>query len=201
MIEGIVLAEKTISTNYEEVIRKLKEEAEEKAKKIIEEAEKKALEIVREAEEKRKREAERKRRELLEEARRDAQIILSEARREARMIVARVRYEVVEEVLRRVRESIRERIDLKSSITNLLKDSLSQIGRPTTIYINGEDEDIVKGVIKELGIEDVKIVKTDILGGVIVEDEDGNKVDNSYDTRLKRASETLVGKIASILWG
>ncbi|RLG84777.1 MAG: hypothetical protein DRO40_00060 [Thermoprotei archaeon] len=186
--------------DVKDIIERLRLDAKKKAKEIMREAEKRAKEIIEEAEEKWRKEAEKKREEIIEEARKEAQIIVSETRRKARMIIANAKYEVIEEVFSRTREEIRKKVNIKSSLNNLLRESLAHVTKPSTIYVNKDDVDILSEIINEVGLEDVEIRESNILGGLIIESIEGVKVDNSYDTRLKRAKETLVNKLAEILW-
>ncbi len=186
--------------DVKDVIERLRLDAEKKAEEILREAEKRAEEIIKEAEKKWREEAEKKRKEIIEKAKKESQIIVSEARRKARMIIASAKYEVIEEVFRRAREELRKKVNIRSSLNNLLRESLAHITKPSTIYVNKDDVDILREIINDLGLEDVEIKELDILGGLIIESIEGVKVDNSYDTRLKRAKETLVNKLAQILW-
>ena len=183
-----------------EVIERLRQDAKKKAEEILRNAENRAKEIIEEAERKWREEAEKKRKEIIEKAKKEAQIIISEARRKARMIIASAKYEVIEEVFKRAREEIRTKIDLKTSLNNLLRESLVHINKPSIIYANKDDISILEEIINDLGLENVRIEESNILGGLIIESAEGVKIDNSYDTRLKRAKETLVNKLAEILW-
>ena len=186
--------------NAEDVIERLRLDAKKKAEEILREAEKRAKEIIEEAEKKWREEAEKKREEIIEKAKKEAQIIVSEARRKARMIIATAKYEVIEEVFKRAKEELRKKVNIRSSLNNLLRESLVHITKPSIIYVNKDDIDILREIINDLGLEDVEIKESDILGGLIIESIEGVKIDNSYDTRLKRAKETLVNKLAQILW-
>jgi len=186
--------------DVKDVIERLRSDAKKKAEEILREAEKRAEEIIKEAEKRWREEAEKKRKEIIEKAKKEAQIIVSEAHRKARMLIASAKYEVIEEVFKRAKEELRKKVDIRSSLNNLLRESLVHISKPSTIYVNKDDIGILREIINDFGLEDVEIRELDILGGLIIESIEGVKVDNSYDTRLKRAKETLVNKLAQILW-
>jgi len=186
--------------DVKDVIERLRSDAKKKAEEILREAERRAEEIIKEAEKRWREEAEKKRKEIIEKAKKEAQIIVSEAHRKARMLIASAKYEVIEEVFKRAKEELRKKVDIRSSLNNLLRESLVHISKPSTIYVNKDDIGILREIINDLGLEDVEIRGLDILGGLIIESIEGVKVDNSYDTRLKRAKETLVNKLAQILW-
>lgn len=186
--------------DIKDIIEKLRLDAKRKAKEIIREAEIRAKKIIEEAERKWEERAKEKREEIIKNAEKEAQVIISEARRKARMIIASAKYEVVEEVFKQAKNGLRKKIDIKSSLNNLLRECLVHITKPSIIYVNKDDITILKEIINDLGLENIEIKEIDILGGLIVESVDGVKVDNSYDTRLKRAKEALVNKLAEILW-
>ncbi len=188
--------------NAKSVIEVLRKQAREKAEKIISDAEKRAGNIVREAEERWKKIAEEEKKKIIDKARTEAQAILSEARREAKLEIARARNEVIEEVFRKAKESIRKKVDIEESLRNLFADAARQLDNIARVYVNPEDENAIRKILKEMKIKDVEIIKIDsILGGVIVEDKDGVRIDNSYNTRFERARESLLNKLAEILWG
>lgn len=186
--------------DVKDVIEKLRLDAKRRAKEIIREAEVRAKKIIEEAERKWEERAKERRKEIIENAEKEAQVIISEARRKARIIIASAKYEVVEEVFKQAKKELRKKTDIKGSLNNLLRESLVHITKPSIIYVNKDDITILKEIISNLGLENIEIKEIDILGGLIVESVDGVKVDNSYDTRLKRAKESLVNKLAEILW-
>jgi len=151
-----------------------------------------------------KEKAEQERKRIIEEAKMKACTILSEARREARIKISMAKKEVFDSVVEKALKDLKERkgFDVKKSLLNLLKESLEYIDEPTKIIINEKDSQALREVFEELNIKDIYIIYSDkIIGGVIVESRIGELIDNSYDTRIKRARITYAPEIHRILWG
>ncbi len=189
--------------------KKLLEDARKKAESIVKEAEEKAKNIVREAEERLKRMVEEKRRELLSKAKREAEIIVSEAKRRYRLELVKARYEILSRVYSRAGEVLHKRdFDrelIEKSIENLLNEVLEAIPRNARmkIIVNPSDRGVVKRIVEKMGLTnnvDKIDVDKDLLGGVVVILDDGTIIDNSYNTRLKRAFERYSRKLVEILW-
>ncbi len=192
------------STSIEELRKKLIEDARKKAEEIISKAEEEAKRIIEEAEKEWERQAEAKRNEVIENARKKAQILLSEARTRARVIISRAKHEVLQKIFKDVEMFIRERegIDVETSLKNLLDESLKYIEKPTRITINPKDRGIIEKLLSEKGFSNIEINESnDIFGGLIIEDAEGKKVDNSYNTRFERAKTVLAPMINKELWG
>ncbi len=193
-----------ISSSLAELEKKLLEDARKKAEEIIRNAEERARRIIEEAEKEWKEKAERERKRAIEEAKMKASIILSEARRDARIKISMAKKEVFDSVVEKASKDLRERrgFDVKKSLLILLKESLEYIDKPSKIIINEKDSQALREVFEEFNIKDIYIMYSDkIIGGVIVESRIGELIDNSYDTRLKRAYTTYAPEIYRILWG
>lgn len=193
-----------ISSSLAELEKKLIEDARKKAEEIIRNAEERARRIIEEAEKEWKEKAEQERKRIIEEAKMKACTILSEARREARIKISMAKKEVFDSVVEKALKDLKERkgFDVKKSLLNLLKESLEYIDEPTKIIINEKDSQALREVFEELNVKDVCIVYSDkIIGGVIVESRIGELIDNSYDTRIKKACITYAPEIHRILWG
>lgn len=191
-------------SSVEELKRKLVEDAEKKAEEIIKKAEEEARKIIENAEKEWEERAKSKREEIISRTKRKAQIILSDARTRARMIIGKAKYEVIEKIFEDIEKNIRERreFDVETSLRNLLNDSLKYIGDPVRIVINPRDRDIIENILREKKLGDLEIIVSDkILGGLILIDNEGKKVDNTYNTRLDRARNVLIPLINRELWG
>ncbi len=184
-----------MSKAFEKII----EDAKKRASEIIAEAHSKAAQITSNAEKEWLEKLESKRRELLEKARRESEIILSEARRRAKLVVASARSRVIEEAFKEAEKSLAG-IDRWKSIEALLKEALSYATKPVRIYVSPRDGWLVEEIARALGLSNVVVVESDdIDGGIIVEDENGVRIDSTYRTRMKRSMEVLVREVAKIL--
>lgn len=193
-----------ISNNLAELEKKLLEDARKKAEEIIRTAKERARKIVEEAEKEWKKKAEKERKRITEEARMKANTILSEARIKARIMISVAKKEVLDRVVEKALKDLSERrgFDIKKSLYNLLKESLEYIDEPAKIIINEKDSQALREVIEVLKIKDIYILYSNrITGGVIIESRIGELIDNSYDTRIKRAYITYAPEINKILWG
>ncbi len=197
------------STGIDALKKKLLEEAREKAESIIRDAEKRAQELIEEAKKKRSQMIEEKRREMIEKARREAEIILSEAKRMYRLEIAKAKHEVLNKVYERAREILEKREGVadkaRESLEKLLSEALEVVpsGSKIKVVVNPSDREEVIRIVNEKnlpGIVDYVEACEEVLGGVIIELEDGTIIDNSYNTRLRKAFERYSKEIASILW-
>ncbi len=191
-----------MSISIEELREKLLEQAKKKAEEIIREAEKKAGEITAAAEAEWLEKSRKERERIISEAETKARIIISEARRKARIKITEAKNTVVNEVYGEAwnRISNRQGFDVYLSLKNLLEEALSYIDNPDTVLVSEKDRDIIGRVLKDKGL-DLKIQTAGVTGGLLVSDNYGNIVDNSYDTRFRRSREVLLPIISRILWG
>jgi vacuolar-type H+-ATPase subunit E/Vma4 len=191
-------------SSIEELRRKMIEDARKRAEDIIREAETKAQEIIEKGEkewlEKTRVEKER----IMADAERKAAITISEARRKARLIIVEKKNELIEQIYNDAWMKIknREGFDVEKSLRNLLKESLIYIEEPKIIIVNTTDENTMHRILEEKHIENIKVQgSTSVTGGLIVVSVKDERVDNTYDTRFKRAKDVLRPVIAGILWG
>jgi len=191
-----------LSSTSEDSKLKLLKEAEARAQQLVREAEKEAERIISEAEAKWRSRAEAERGRVISEAEREANIIISDAVREARLLTSKAMDEVLEEVLREAYRVIEERgFDSKTSIKNLLLESLKAIDSPKRIIVSERDLEVSREVIKGIGLSNVVVEAGDIKGGVIVESQGGIVVDNTYESRFKELQNRYLNEIRRILWG
>ncbi len=191
-----------MTVSIDELRERLLEQARKKAEEIIKEAEKRAEEIIAQAEAEWMEKSRRERERILSEARMRGRIIVSEAKRKARIEVTKAKYEVLEDIFNEAwkRISSREGYDVEKSLRSLLDEALMFLESPKELRVSEIDVETAEKITAEKGLS-VEIVKANITGGLILVDESGNRVDNSYDTRFKRSRETLLPTISSILWG
>lgn len=190
-------------SNIEDLKKKLREEAFIKASEMIEEAKHEAELIIKQAENEWRVKADNEKRRIIEQAERDANRIVSEARVKARLVIGEAKNKLFEELFSNVLERIRSRegLDVTNSLRNLLNESLVYIDKPSKIFVDPRDIEVIKRLLKEKNLNNVEIIPlNDIIGGLIIEDIDGKRIDNSYKTRLERAKKTLGSLITKYLW-
>jgi len=180
--------------------------ARERAKEIIERAESEAKEIISKSlriyEERVKQERERAYRELSEEYRRK---LVDESLR-LNLELLRVKNEVVSDLVSNVVTAIRnlnpER--RKESLRRLLKESLPtellKNGGKVVVHVVKNDEDIIKELIREEGLDNIvagiNVIDDKYLGGVLIESGDGEVlIDNTYLTRIERALSIIIRRL------
>lgn len=188
----------------EELRQKLLEDARKKSEEIIREAKREAERIIEEAERKWREKAEQEREKIIANARLEAQKIISEARRNYRITISKAKAEVINKILEEAKIRLTNRIgfDIEESLKKLLDEALYYIENPSKIIINPRDRDVIKKILKEKGLKNIEIVESnDILGGLIIESINGERVDNSYNTRLERAKSIVLTELNIILWG
>ena len=181
--------------SVEELKRVVLEKARAEADQIIAEAYKKAEAIVREAEEKRKRfiesEKSKLRRELQVESR------IGEARRRARLVLSSARAEIAREIEEKALEKLGNLDPEKraASLRILLEESLAELRRAVPslnkveVYVSPGDKSNVEELLRTMGGNvDFKVIEDpSIIGGVKVSSGEV-LVDNTYNTRLRKAS-------------
>jgi V/A-type H+-transporting ATPase subunit E len=181
--------------SVEELKRVVLEKARAEADQIIAEAYKKAEAIVREAEEKRKRfiesEKSKLRRELQVESR------IGEARRRARLVLSSARAEIAREIEEKALEKLGNLDPEKraASLRILLEESLAELRRAVPslnkveVYVSPGDKSNIEQLLRTMGGNvDFKVIEDpSIIGGVKVSSGEV-VVDNTYNTRLRKAS-------------
>ena len=122
---------------------------------------------------------------------------LSQASIDARTMLLKTKKERLESVVEKTLQKLAKMsVDEKRDIlVGLLKGSQNDI-KIKTVYCNKDDVPI----IKKLG--NYTIQTADILGGVILENEDGTvRIDLSYESIMGNVVEQNLTKISSILFG
>ncbi len=191
------------STDANEVREKLLSYARIEAEKIIREAEEHAKRIIEDSEREWSRRYQEFKAQELKRIRVKASQIESEARLKARLLMSRAKEEVIEGLFREVEGALVNRgFDVARSLEVLLAKSLEELGsRPKRVMVSSKDVELAKDLLKKMGIEGVLVEGSPtMIGGVIVENENGDVVDNSYETRLSRIKDGLLYRIRGILW-
>ncbi|KAA0015061.1 hypothetical protein B6U81_02415 [Thermoplasmatales archaeon ex4484_30] len=182
----------------EELIHRIKEEAEKEIEEIIQRAEEEAKRIIEEEKEKGRKEAEKIEKQGKKEAERLKEKILASARRKAKAYIIQAKEEIINECFNEIANKLRK-MDGKSYekfMEKKLKEAIKEIEDGYIVSTRKEDEKIAK----KLGLE-VK-GKTEGIGGVILKSRDGRKeMDLTFDFMLEKEREEIRIKIAEKLFG
>ncbi|MCL0039107.1 V-type ATP synthase subunit E [Dehalococcoidia bacterium] len=183
-------------TGMEKINEAILSKVQEEARGIIAEAEEKAREEVEKAHGLLEARLEEERRKLRAEAEVEAARILAQGLIRARQELLKAKSEVIDEITRRVKESLSRTTSNEAALGALLKEATNGLETDKSqIYVAPRDKNIVETIVskdRELSGMVTGIREADLLGGVIAEDIEGKmRIDNSYETRL----EILLPKI------
>jgi len=197
------------------IIQEINREAEQKIQYILREAQEEAEKIKAEA---RKR-AEAKAEWILRKAQTQAEIerqrIIANARLEVRKKRLQVQEELIQEVIKALRERLAELpedeyfamiIDLAASaIKELGSESVVVRSNERTLKMLSKKLDEFKTALSEKLGRDVEVTigePISTIGGVVVETPDGSvRVDNTFESRIERFEGELRAEIAKALFG
>ena len=187
----------------EAVLRRAREEAE----RIILSARESARKVLEEARAKKEALVEAEKRRLLSEVNYEARV--AEAKLRARLLVSKARADLVEKVMSKALELLRNMPAEKRSLSlrRLLEESIKEAENSLSgelsrlfVYVSRADLELAREIVEELassyGIE-LELRVAEISGGVVVEDPEGRvTVDNSFDSRasvlVSRLSRSLI---------
>jgi len=183
------------------VVQEIYKKGEEQVQAIISKAKEEAEKIIAEAEEKAK--------EILEKARiegeKEAEALRRQELSSVRLEMKRLLLNKQKEVLEAVFESVKERIKnmdaetKKKVYTALLKNYAIE---GMVVYSNRDDEDLVKSIIQELGLNARYGGNIDCLGGVIIESADGElRVNLTFEELLNQLYEQKMSELSKMLFG
>ncbi len=183
------------------VVQEIYRKGEEQVQAIISEANKEAEKIIKEAEEKAK--------EILERARVEGE---KEAEALRRQEISSVRLEMKRELLNKQREileavfkAVEERIkgmdpETKKKVYTALLRKYAMEGM--VVYSNKEDEDLVKSLIQELGLNAKYGGNVECLGGVVIESSDGElRINLTFEELLNQLYEQKMSELSKMLFG
>jgi len=197
-----------LSTGAELIIKDIETRTKEEIGKIMEDAEKKIAEIRRKKEE----DAEKEKNKILDRgknlAEREKQRILADARIKAKKEFLEEKERIIQEVIDKAIDKLREIVKSKEyekKLLDLIKSSVDIIDeKKVDILVNKRDKETLEKhadrLNKILGNINYIIGKPiDCIGGVIVRSENV-EVDNTLETRLERSMERLRADIAKMLF-
>lgn len=187
----------------EDFRKKLIEDTRRKAEDIIRGAEEEAKRIIEEAEKQRKAIVEREKQKIIDNAKRKAELIVSDARRKARLVVSKARLESIEDIVSKAYSQLisRNGFDPRKSLESLFYESLNYIKNPEKVVVNPRDKEVMENVLRERGFINIKVeISEEVDGGLILVSQEGERVDNTYRTRLTRVRESLTPILVKKLW-
>jgi len=186
-----------------EVRERLLSYARMEAEKIVREAEEEAERILKDSEKEWLRRYQEYKAQEVKKVRDKASQIESEARLKARSSISRTKEEIINGLFREVEDALAKRnFDVAKSLEVLLAKSVEELAsRPKKVIVSSKDVELAKSLLKRMGMDDVLVKESpSMIGGVIVESEEGGIVDNSYETRLSIVRDRFLDKVRGILW-
>jgi len=200
----------------DEIISKIREDANREAEKIKDEAQIEANKILEDA----KKEAEKRKNEILKKGEKEAEMIknriIAEAKLEVRKKMLMKREELIEKAVKKLKEDLiklPEKEDYSTLLFKLIIEGIIAVGEEEIILdLNKRDyETIDSKVIWAIESEMEKLFNkpvivrkgniVDIIGGCIVKNKDGSKIcNNSLEAVFERNLENIKGKIAEVLF-
>ncbi len=187
------------------IISRIEEDYKKEIEKIINDAEEEASKIKGEYEER----AKRIREEIIENARKEAEKerekIISLAKLEARRIISETKNSIIEEVIKKSIERLRniDKNTYRNFLRKVLSDSLKLLNsNRIEIKARESDMDIISDIVKEFGIEaKISNIEQEILGGVLVKDLNSNiELNFTFEKILERKIDRIRTEIAKILF-
>lgn len=181
------------------------ERAREEADRILREAEEEARAEVERARRAKEEEAKALRDRLLKEAEVEAARIMARARIRAKNIVLEARNKVIDEVIRRAKETLSgHSLGREGSLSRLLRESVEALGGSRLrVLVSKGDLEIARRLIQgngDLSKRVEEVAEAECSGGVIVEEVDGGvRIDNTYEARLAMLIPRLLPMIAKEL--
>ncbi|MEM0340070.1 MAG: V-type ATP synthase subunit E family protein [Acidilobaceae archaeon] len=188
----------------EELIKYVVEKAKREAEEIIKKAEEEAKQIIEKAIEEKRQRVEIEKKKVEEEAKAIRERIVSEARRKASFIVTEVMSKALEEAERRAWELLDAMSPelRKASLRYLAKEAISVLSsqggskpKRVKLIVSLKDYSQALAVAEELRNEleiETEVKIGELKGGVLVEVEtEGLAIDNSYESRLRKALKSL----------
>lgn len=194
--------------NSKSIEEAILERARNEAEKMILEARMRAEQLLKNAGHEKNKKLESIRMRTIEEVNAEVERMQVKANTETKRMLQDKKNELLARLAEQTREAIEKReftYSVKESLKNLLLEALPMFPQQAKlhIFVNLKDLNAAESVLKELNLSNFADVeaKKDMLGGVIVESSDGRlKVDNSYDTRLKRYMQSFLPDISRMLF-
>jgi len=183
------------------IVQEIYKKGEEQVQAIISEAKSEAEKIIKEAEEKAKEILEKARKEGEKEAEALRRQEISSVRLEMKRELLNKQREVLEAVFKAVEERVKNMdLETKKKIYSAL---LKQYAIDNmVIYSNKDDEDLIKSLIQELGLNAKYGGNIECLGGVVIESSDGEvRINLTFEELLNQLYEQKMSELSKMLFG
>jgi vacuolar-type H+-ATPase subunit E/Vma4 len=186
----------------EAVVDKVREEAQQ----LINEAEEEAKKELGKAQALRAARLEAEKKRLLGEAGEEAARITAQNAMSARQKTASAKSAVLDEIVRKARESLQKSTTTREQLAQLILDAMAGLGTADKVFVSvaKKDLDTAREIVKSdktmsSRVLEVRTVETE--GGVIVENESRSLgVDNTYLTRLQMLLPRVLPEISKELF-
>ncbi|MCK9357946.1 MAG: V-type ATP synthase subunit E [Dehalococcoidia bacterium] len=186
----------------EAVVDKVREEAQH----LISEAEEEAKKELGKAQALRASRLEAEKKRLLTEAGEEAARITAQNAMSARQKTASAKSAVLDDIVRKARESLQKSTTTREQLAQLIRDAMSGLGTADKVFVSvaKKDLDTAREIVKSdktmsSHVLEVRAIETE--GGVIVENESRSLgVDNTYLTRLQMLLPRVLPEISKELF-
>ncbi len=183
------------------------EKAGKDADKITSDAGLRASEMIEEAKDRRRQRFEKEKKMIIDEARREASKILAQASLKARQEILKQKNAVINEIISKVKNELRQAAPDKKSLLHLIKEAIDAFETEDSvrIFVSHKDAGDVSKIIEENSSLSEKITEVreiDCLGGILAEKTNGMvSIDNTFDTRLDMLMAKILPEIGGKLFG
>ncbi len=183
------------------------EKAGKDADKITSDAGLRASEMIEEAKDRRRQRFEKEKKMIIDEARREASKILAQASLKARQEILKQKNAVINEIISKVKNELRQAAPDKKSLLHLIKEAIDAFETEDSvrIFVSHKDAGDVSKIIEENSSLSQKITEVreiDCLGGILAEKTSGMvSIDNTFDTRLEMLMAKILPEIGRKLFG
>lgn len=183
---------------FENIKKKIISDAEREAKKLMDEAEAKAKEMI----DAKKEAIESYKAGEQENIKRKAKLYqdkeLAQARLKAKREFLEAREKLLDELIAEFTKNFERDKLYEGFIEKTLKENKNVLGKNVTITCDTRDKETVEKLAKKTGYE-AEVRTSKITGGVILEDEEGKRVNESLESIMQRKKREVRNRLASMI--
>lgn len=186
----------------EAVVDKVREEAQH----LVSEAEEEAKKELGKAQSLRAARLEAERKRLLAEAGEEAARVTAQNAMSARQKTASAKSAVLDEIVRKARETLQKSTTTREQLAQLLRDAIAGLGTADKVFVSvaKKDLDMAREIVKGDKALASRVLEVSVInaeGGVMVENESRSLgVDNTYFTRLQMLLPRVLPEISKELF-
>ena len=126
---------------------------------------------------------------------------LAQARLNNKREYLKTRETLIEELVKDVTENLARDASYKNLLKSLIKENIRILKKPFKISCDTQDEKIVETIIKELKIKEATVHTEQLLGGVVIEDSTGKRINDSMSSLLERKRNDIRQGIVKLIEG